>query len=94
MATEKAAKRQHRATYSQDKRNGGYLVRVVGPNAGAFAGREVPVEVKGGEEHPEKLTRLIATGIDDGKYNPVDKGKPWALYRFEAKPREEKKVDF
>ena len=38
-----APKRSHKATYARDKRKGGYLIRVIGPNAAAFAGREVPV---------------------------------------------------
>lgn len=77
------AKRQHKATYATDKRKGGYLVRVMGPNANAFVGREVPVETKAGGEHSEKLTRLIWSGKDK------ESGDNCALYAFEPKPREE-----
>jgi hypothetical protein len=75
--------RQHKATYARDKRKGGYLIRVAGPNAGRFAGREVPVTMKDDTEHTEKLTGLIWAGID------TETGAPVALYSFEAKPREE-----
>jgi hypothetical protein len=74
--------RQHRATYGADKKAGGWLIRVEGPNAEKFAGREVPVETKSGEEHTEKLTRLIWTGPDQ------ETGVKVALYKFEPKPRE------
>lgn len=84
MATEK---RQHKATYARDKRKGGYLIRVAGPNAGAFAGREVPVTTKAGDEHPEKLTGLIWTGIDN------ESGDNVALYSFESRPREESQLE-
>ena len=78
-----AAKRAHRATYSRDNRNGGYIIRVEGPMANKFAGRTVPVVLKGGEEHDEKLTSLIWSGNDQ------ESGKPVALYAFEAKPRDD-----
>lgn len=80
--------RQHRATYARDKKKGGYLVRVAGPNANAFAGREIPVTTLDGSEHAEKLIRLIWTGVDTGEYGGVA-GQPIALYTFEAKPRED-----
>lgn len=75
-------KRQHKATYATDKRNGGYLIRVEGPNAEKFVGREVPVTLKNGNENPEKLTRLIWSGKDKETGNNV------SLYKFEPKPRE------
>jgi len=75
------AKRQHRATYATDKRKGGYLIRVVGPYAEKFAGREVPVTTRANAEHLENLTRLIWQGADQ------DTGEPVALYAFESKPR-------
>lgn len=74
-------KRQHRATYSMDKTTGGYLIRVAGPFANRFAGREVPVTMKSGEEHQETLVRLIWTGKDK------ETGENVALYRFQSKPR-------
>lgn len=76
---------QHKATYARDKRNGGYIIRVEGPNAPRFAGREVPL-LKKGETSPssnETLTDLIWSGLDS------ESGKPVALYHFAAKPREE-----
>jgi len=86
--SKEAAKRNHRATYSTDKRNGGYLVRVEGPNASAFVGREVPVITKDGQEHMETLERLIWTGID------TESGKPVSLYKFVSKPREKVQAEF
>lgn len=82
----KVLKRKHRATYATDKRNGGYLIRVVGPTAEKFAGREVPVTTRAGAEHQEKLSRLIWTGADE------ETGEPVALYKFEPKPREREEV--
>lgn len=78
--------RQHKATYATDKRNGGYLIRVQGPQANLFAGRDVPVTTKSGEEHSEKLIRVVWTGTDDGKVSGYV--GPCALYTFAAKPRE------
>jgi hypothetical protein len=78
-----AAGRSHSATYASDKRNPGrYLIRVEGPNAGKFAGRDVPVTLRNGDEHEEKLVKAIWAGLDQESGNPV------ALYSFEAKPRE------
>lgn len=76
------SKRLHKATYATDKRNGGYLIRVAGPNAERFAGRDVPVTTKGGDEHSEKLERLIWTGKDN------ETGEKVSLYKFASKPRE------
>lgn len=81
-------KRAHRATYARDKKKGGYLIRVMGPRAGEFAGRTIPVEVKGGDEHQEKLEALIWSGTDDGEISGYT--GPCALYSFEAKPKEER----
>ena len=75
--------RQHRATYARDKRNGGYIIRVEGPNASRFAGRDVPVTTRNGEEHTETLDMLLWTGKDE------QSGKPVALYSFVSKPRED-----
>lgn len=75
-------KRNHRATYSRDKRNGGYLIRVEGPMANRFAGRSVPVTMKSGDEHNEELDSLIWSGPD------AETGVLCALYTFKAKPRE------
>jgi hypothetical protein len=79
----KPSKRLHRATYATDKRNGGYLIRIAGPYPEMFAGREVPVTTKDGQEHLEKLVRLIWTGNDKETNDRV------ALYKFESKPRDE-----
>lgn len=77
-----AAKRAHKATYARDKRKGGYLIRVEGPNAAAFVKRTVPVLLMDGTEHEEALTGLIWSGTD------TETGKPVALYTFEPRPRE------
>ena len=77
----------HKATYARDKKKGGYLVRIAGPTAGVFAGREVPVSMLDGTEHVEKLVKLIWTGVDTGEYGGRA-GEPIALYTFASKPRE------
>lgn len=79
---EKKPARRHRATYATDKRNGGYLIRVQGPYPEKFAGREIPVTLKSGKEHTEKLSRLIWTGQDE------DTGEKVSLYKFDPTPRE------
>lgn len=75
-------KRQHRATYAKDKRKGGYLIRVQGPHSNMFAGKEVPVTLKSGDEQMEKLEALVWTGKDEESKEPV------TLYSFVAKPKE------
>lgn len=80
--------RAHKATYATDKKTPGkYLVRVEGPHAAAFAGREVPVVRKDSSESLELLTRCIWAGVDETS------GKPVALYKFEEKPKEETDAD-
>jgi hypothetical protein len=80
--------RQHKATYARDKRNpGAYLVRVEGPHASAFAGRDVPVTRKDDSESVETLDVAVWAGVD------TETGKPVALYRFVAKPRDEAAAD-
>lgn len=87
--------RAHKATYATDKKKGGYLVRVIGPRAMDFVGREVPVNTRDGAEHSEKLTRLIWSGLDTGTADNPGTGQPAALYAFEAKPKSEKEqVEF
>lgn len=88
QSAQETPRRQHRATYARDKRAGGYLIRVEGPNANKFAGREVPVTMMNGDEHSEKLTSMIWFGADEKT------GKPVALYKFEAKPREDVEEPF
>lgn len=83
---EPTGKRSHKATYATDKKNGGYLIRVQGPQSNAFVGREVPVTTKDGSEHVEKLVRLIWTGTDDGQVSGYV--GPCALYTFASKPKE------
>lgn len=80
--------RAHKATYSSDKRKGGYLVRVEGPSAAKFAGRTVPVTRKSGEENAEELDGLVWSGVDE------ESGKPVALYTFKQKPRAKDEVEF
>lgn len=84
MAKEKTGNgRQHRATYARDNRKGGYIIRVSGPHAGAFAGRTVPVTRKDGSESDEVLQDLIWSGPDK------ESGEPVALYSFVPRPRDE-----
>lgn len=92
----KASKRLHKATFARDKRNpGGYLIRVEGPTATAFAGRSVPVTRQDGTESMEILTVAVWAGIDTG--TPAGNGRPArpatgqpvALYHFEAHERDE-----
>lgn len=84
-----APKRAHKATYASDKRNGGYLIRVQGPNSNRFAGKDVPVTTKSGVEHMEKLEKLIWTGKDQ------ETGQPVTLYKFASKPKEaEEEISF
>lgn len=85
---EAKAKRMHRATYAADKRNGGYNVRVAGPYATNFGGREVPVTLKDGTEKVEKLEFVIWSGKDR------ETGEKVALYTFQHKPRADEQVDF
>lgn len=81
---EKASGRLHKATYATDNRKpGGYLIRVSGPTADKFSGREVPVTRKDGSESTETLLKCIWSDYDP------ETGEPVALYRFEAKPRNE-----
>lgn len=83
------AKRLHTATYATDKRTGGYNIRIVGPYPEKFAGREVPVSTKGGQEHTEKLVRLLWSGPDKDPQTGEPTGRNAALYSFASKPREE-----
>lgn len=84
MPKESSSGRLHKATFATDKRNpGGYLIRIIGPTAAAFAGREVPVTRKDDTESVEKLTTCIWAGMDE------ETGRPVALYRFESRPRDE-----
>jgi len=77
-------KRAHHATYARDKRNPGkYLVRVEGPHAPAFAGRDVPVTRMDKTESVERLEVAVWAGLDDKT------GAPVALYKFVAKPRDD-----
>lgn len=88
IAGANGAKRKHKATFATDKRNPGqYLIRIEGPTASAFAGREVPVTRKDDTETIERLTKCIWSGVDDNS------GKPVALYKFEAKPKDTDDVD-
>jgi hypothetical protein len=88
------AKRQHKATYATDKKKGGYLVRVIGPQAAMFAGREIPVTKRDDTESMETLERLVWSGVDTGTEENPGTGKPAALYTFKAKPREKLDVPF
>ena len=52
----------HVATYTRNKKTGGYNVRVTGPKASLFTGQEVPVSTKDGKEHIEKSEGLRFCG--------------------------------
>lgn len=82
------SERNHKATYASDKRNGGYLIRVEGPNANMFTDREVPVTRRDGTENMETLGGVIWTGKDD------DSGLPVALYKFEGRSKAKDEVTF
>jgi hypothetical protein len=91
MAKEKEdkPKREHRASYAKDKRYGGYLIRVEGPQSNMFAGREVPVVRKNStDETMETLTDVVWTGKDN------ESGKPVTLYRFEQKKTDRSEIQF
>ena len=81
-------KRKHTATYATDKRKGGYLVRVSGPNSNAFVGREVPVRTRDDAEHMEKLIKVLWTGKDK------ETGENVTLYQFEGRPRDMDMIEF
>ena len=80
--------RSHKATYATDKRKGGYIIRVEGPNANRFTGRKVPVTTRGGDEHEETLLKLLWTGKDK------ESGQNVALYDFESKPQGVEELPF
>lgn len=88
------AKREHKATYAADKRNGGYLVRVIGPQANKFAGKIVPVVKRDDSESQEALERVVWTGIDSGTPDRPGTGKPVALYTFTQKPKVDDEILF
>jgi hypothetical protein len=89
MADKPAAKKRlHKATYSTDKKNGGYLVRVAGPTPNAFVGREIPVSTRDGAEHLEKMEKIVWVGKDKETAEPV------CLYKFVSKPKEKVDAEF
>ena len=91
---ENSTQRMHKATYARDKKKGGYLIRIIGPNAADFAGRKVPVTRMDNSEHEETLDALIWVGIDEGTEKFAGTGKPCALYSFVPHPRDEKEAEF
>jgi len=94
------AKREHKATFAADKRNGGFCVRIIGPHANKFSGKIVPVTKRDDTETLEQLDRVVWTGIDtgvpakDGKPAIVGTGKPVALYTFIPKPAVDDEILF
>jgi hypothetical protein len=92
--TNAEGKRTHRATYARDKKTGGWLVRVVGPQAAEFAGDTVPVSTANGEEHDETLTIMRWSGPDKDPSSGELTGRNAALYSFDAKPRTVTKPTF
>lgn len=89
VKTSEPTKPRHVATYAQDKRTGGYNIRIVGEYPEKFAGREVPVTRKDGSKNTEKLTRLLWSGPDKDPETKKETGRQAALYSFQARPREE-----
>ncbi len=87
--------RQHKATYARDKKNpGSFLVRITGPHAKEFEGREVPVMKNGGGEQLETLSRAVFSGTDEGKITPADKGQTYCLYEMVRHPKEYVQPEF
>jgi|SRR5271166_3435882 len=82
------SKRAHKATYAVDKRKGGYIIRVEGPNSNCFTARRVPVTTKSGDEHSELLMRVIWTGKDK------ETGAKVTLYDFDNKPLDTDDITF
>lgn len=74
-------KRQHRATFATDNIEGGYMVRVEGPNADKFAKRTIPVTRFNGEETNIELKSMTWTGPDKVT------GAKVALYKIVKHPR-------
>jgi hypothetical protein len=76
--------RAHTASYSKIRGEPfKWFIRIVGPSAEKFSGREIPVTTKSGEEHAEKLSKMIWNGEDR------QSGENVALYEFLAKPKVE-----
>lgn len=71
---------QHRATFSRDKQRGGYNIRVEGPYANRFAGREVPVTLLSGEVKKETLIGVLWAGMTEPQDGTAP--QPVALYDF------------
>ena len=82
------SKRQHKATWARDNRNGGYLVRVEGPYANRFARRQVPVTKRDGTESTEQLLDLIWSGQDQQTSAHV------ALYGYEPHAPDQEEAEF
>jgi len=94
VPVKQGAKRLHKATYARDKRNGGYLVRVIGPHANAFGGKIVPVLKRDDTESEEALEVVVWSGTDTGTPTQPGTGKPVALYTFTQKPKGAAEVEF
>lgn len=94
VPVKQGAKRLHKATYARDKRNGGYLVRVIGPHANAFGGKIVPVLKRDDSESEEALDVVVWSGTDTGTPTQPGTGKPVALYTFTQKPKGAAEVEF
>lgn len=86
--TVSGGKRAHKASFSNDKKRGGYNICVEGPKANMFAGRIVPVTKKDGTETEEKLVRLTWSGPDP------ETGKFLAFYTFEPHPPADEELPF
>jgi hypothetical protein len=81
--------RKHRATYARDKRQGGYMVRIVGPHAADFrVGQFVPVTRMDGSEAMEQLNGLVWKGTDE------ESSQPCALHQMVKRARAEQELEF
>lgn len=81
-------KPKHRATFSRDKRKGGYLIRVQGPQSNRFAEKTVPVTLKDGSTKQVELESLVWSGKDK------ESGEPVTLYHFVPEEMESQDVEF
>jgi hypothetical protein len=77
-----ASARRHRATFATDNIEGGYMVRIEGPDCAKFAKRTgIPVTRFDGSETAIDLKNLVWSG------NDLESGKPVALYKIVKHPR-------
>lgn len=74
--------KHHEATFAFDRRTRGYVIRVVGPSATSFPGRDIPVKRRDGTTTTEKLGRVLWNGTDKTT------GETIAIYSFVSRPKD------